>query len=112
MILAGQLGPGDQLPPERTLAELFGVGRNSIREAIRQLAALGLVEAYQGGGTFVLASDSQALVRPFRSVVELSSTTPEQMFEFRLILEPPMASIRSEERRGGKECRSRWSAYH
>jgi len=52
-ILAGEFSPGDKLPPERELAEMFGVSRPSVREALNILAAAGLVESYQGGGTLV-----------------------------------------------------------
>src|SRR5512137_573419 len=52
-ILAGEFTPGDKLPPERELAEMFGVSRPSVREALNMLSAAGLVESYQGGGTVV-----------------------------------------------------------
>lgn len=52
-ILAGEFNPGEKLPPERELAEMFGVSRPSVREALNMLAASGLVESYQGGGTVV-----------------------------------------------------------
>ncbi len=63
-ILAGEFAPGDKLPPERELAEMFGVSRPSVREALNVLASSGLVMSYQGGGTVV------------RSLVETSSTNP------------------------------------
>lgn len=63
-ILAGEFAPGDKLPPERELAELFGVSRPSVREALNLLASSGLVESYQGGGTVV------------KSLVELSAGNP------------------------------------
>ena len=63
-ILAGEFKPGDKLPPERELAEMFGVSRPSVREALNVLAASGLVEAHQGGGTVV------------QSLVETSSGNP------------------------------------
>lgn len=63
-ILAGEFSPGDKLPPERELAEMFGVSRPSVREALNNLAASGLVESYQGGGTVV------------KSLVESQSATP------------------------------------
>ena len=53
MILEGSLKPGQRLPPERELAERFGVSRPSLREAIQKLAARGLLTSRQGGGTFV-----------------------------------------------------------
>ncbi|MGI6656017.1 MAG: FadR/GntR family transcriptional regulator [Desulfobulbus sp.] len=52
-ILAGDFSPGDKLPPERELAEMFGVSRPSVREGINALASTGLVVSYQGGGTVV-----------------------------------------------------------
>ncbi|QEA39410.1 GntR family transcriptional regulator [Pistricoccus aurantiacus] len=53
MILEGSLAPGHRLPPERELAERFGVSRPSLREAIQQLSARGLLYSRQGGGTYV-----------------------------------------------------------
>lgn len=52
-ILRGEFTPGDRLPPERELAEMFGVSRPSVREALNMLASTGLVMSYQGGGTIV-----------------------------------------------------------
>lgn len=54
-ILSGEFTPGDKLPPERELAEMFGVSRPSVREALNMLAASGLVMSYQGGGTVVMS---------------------------------------------------------
>ena len=48
---------GDKLPPEPQLMELFGVGRNTVREAIQSLTSSGLLETKQGNGTFVVASE-------------------------------------------------------
>ena len=63
-VLAGEFNPGEKLPPERELAEMFGVSRPSVREALNILASSGLVETCQGGGTVV------------RSLVESSAGTP------------------------------------
>ena len=54
-ILAGEFTPGDKLPPERELAEMFGVSRPSVREALNVLTSSGLVMSYQGGGTVVMS---------------------------------------------------------
>ena len=54
-ILSGEFTPGDKLPPERELAEMFGVSRPSVREALNVLASSGLVMSYQGGGTVVMS---------------------------------------------------------
>lgn len=63
-ILAGEFAPGDKLPPERELAEMFGVSRPSVREAINMLSASGFVSSYQGGGTVV------------KSIIETAAATP------------------------------------
>ena len=56
------LSPGDRLPPERDLAQKFRVSRGSIREAVKHLAAQGVVESRRGAGTFVVSSP-QAFTR-------------------------------------------------
>ena len=53
-ILAGRLGPGDQLPTEAALTGEYGVSRTVVREAIARLRAAGLVDSQQGRGSFVL----------------------------------------------------------
>jgi len=47
-ILAGEYIPGDKLPSERELADIFGVSRPSVREALNMLASAGLIASYQG----------------------------------------------------------------
>lgn len=53
LITGGSLKPGDKLPTEPKLMEMFGVGRSSVREAVRMLANMGLVSVRQGSGTYV-----------------------------------------------------------
>lgn len=65
-IRRGDYRPGDRLPPERELAELFGVSRLSVREAIRWLAAVGVVEVRQGAGSTVLDPSQWAAPDPAR----------------------------------------------
>jgi len=77
-ILAGEFTPGDKLPPERELAEMFGVSRPSVREALNILSSAGLVLSYQGGGTVV-----QSLVDPNQgnSLSELIRSQQERALE-------------------------------
>lgn len=74
LIHGGHLGPGDRLPPERELAKQMGVGRVSIREALRLLQATGYVDVRRGasGGTFITALDRpyEDWVRRMRESVE------------------------------------------
>lgn len=52
-IIVGSLVPGDKLPPETELAEMFGVSRSSIREALKILEGFGVIERRKRGGTFI-----------------------------------------------------------
>ncbi|MCM0640568.1 FadR/GntR family transcriptional regulator [Cellulomonas wangsupingiae] len=73
MILDGRLGPGQRLPVEKDLADALGVSRGSLREGMRALAVLGVVETRQGDGTYVTALDPGSLVSPLGLVVELQA---------------------------------------
>jgi GntR family transcriptional regulator, transcriptional repressor for pyruvate dehydrogenase complex len=93
LLRKGELAAGDRLPPERELAERFGVGRNSIREALRELNMLGLVTSRHGEGTFVGRPDASQLMAPFRAVIELSAPAVDSIVEFRLAFEPGIAAL-------------------
>ena len=60
-LLAGDLRPGDRVPPERKLAQALGVGRSAVREALKALSLLGLIEIRPGNGTFLRPSESDLL---------------------------------------------------
>ena len=53
MIISGELNPGDRLPPETQLSERLGLSRNSLREAVKALALIRVLDVRQGDGTFV-----------------------------------------------------------
>jgi GntR family transcriptional repressor for pyruvate dehydrogenase complex len=60
-LLSGAVEPGSRMPSERQLAEAFGVGRSAMREAIKALSLIGLVEVRQGDGTYLRKADSALL---------------------------------------------------
>src|SRR5687767_8674020 len=60
-LLAGEMKTGMRLPPERKLAEALGVGRTVVREALKSLTLLGLIEVRQGDGNYVRATESSLL---------------------------------------------------
>ena len=62
-IRSGVLRPGDRLPPERALAETYNVSRTTIREALRSMEMMGCVESRVGGGTYIYAPYTGAVVR-------------------------------------------------
>jgi len=85
------LEPGDALPPERELARMFKVSRSSVRDAIRKLELLGLVEARQGSRTVVREPSADALSTPLTSVLLQKRKVVAELLDFRRVLEPPLA---------------------
>ena len=87
----GELHPGDQLPPERALAEQFQVSRASVREALRSLELLGVVETHAGGGTFVRRTAPEDLARPLSNLIVRGHTIAD-VIEVRGLIEPAIAA--------------------
>jgi len=87
MILEGALEPGQRLPPERVLAEQFGVSRPSLREAVQKLAARGLLKSRQGGGNFVAENLGTSFSDPLIELLEKRPETHRDLLEFRRTLE-------------------------
>ena len=87
-VASGNLKPGDRLPPERELAALFQVSRNTLREALRALEIAGMIESRKGanGGAFVLPGNSGVVVRGMSDLYHLGAITPEHLTEARIWL--------------------------
>lgn len=94
LILDGKLEPGERLPPERELAEMLGVSRVSIREALRELENRGLIDRRPGRGTIVLKPGERASVAD-TVITRVGELNPElrDIMELRAIIEPPIARI-------------------
>ncbi len=82
-ILAGEFVPGDKLPPERELAEMFGVSRPSVREALNVLASAGLVMSYQGGGTVVMSLVETSAGNPLGELIRYQQERALDVIEVR-----------------------------
>jgi GntR family transcriptional repressor for pyruvate dehydrogenase complex len=93
MIAEGRLKGGDRLPPERDLAEKFVVSRTSVREALRALESLGLVEIRPGEGTFIREMSVEALVEPLALLMVSQREATGELFEARRLLEPALAAL-------------------
>ncbi len=91
LIEDGRLRPGDRLPPERDLAEMFAVSRTSVRDAIRVLEMRGLVEPRHGEGTIVRQVPIDAIVAPLADAIAASRDLTADLFDMRKMLEPPLA---------------------
>ncbi|MBF8224359.1 MULTISPECIES: FCD domain-containing protein [Halomonadaceae] len=87
MIIEGSLQPGQRLPPERELAERFGVSRPSLREAIQKLAARGLLTSRQGGGTFVTQELNTRYSDPLLEMLARHQEFHLDLLEFRDAME-------------------------
>jgi GntR family transcriptional regulator, transcriptional repressor for pyruvate dehydrogenase complex len=91
LIRDGLLKPGDHLPPERELAETFQVSRSSVRDAIRALEVMGLVEPRQGEGTVVRDVTAETLVNPLSALLTQKRELVSELLDLRLMIEPPLA---------------------
>lgn len=96
MIKRGELSPGDRLPAERKLAELFAVSRTTVREAIRTLSEQDLLESRQGAGTFVSAKDQNRFADMFAGAILRGQPGLRDIFEVRRMLEPGIAALAAE----------------
>lgn len=98
LIRRGELRPGDRMPPERELAELLGVSRPTVREALRALSILGIVRSRHGSGNYLGSLDEQALQEPLRWLLTLSlpAQDVDAVLEFRTVLESGLARLAAE----------------
>jgi GntR family transcriptional repressor for pyruvate dehydrogenase complex len=86
-LINGELKPGDRLPPEPELALRFGVSRASLREALKTLCGLGVLNARKRGGTFVAAAGSQLMLDPLIFNLIIENGSRDHLFELRVLLE-------------------------
>ena len=77
-ILHGALPDGSRLPPERNLAERYGVSSATVRESVRALTAMGLVSVRHGSGTYVTASTDTMIAVSLASVIQLKDVGPAE----------------------------------
>ncbi|WP_026894366.1 FadR/GntR family transcriptional regulator [Clostridiisalibacter paucivorans] len=93
MIVNGDLKSGDKLPSERELAERLKVSRTSIREALRALEVLGLIESRQGEGNFIKESLDNGFFQPLSVMFMLNKDNPSDILELRIAIEVEAASL-------------------
>jgi GntR family transcriptional regulator, transcriptional repressor for pyruvate dehydrogenase complex len=92
-ILDGRLKPGDPLPSEGQIAAACGISKQIAREAIRDLAAMGVIQIQQGKVARVRSLDAEPLGRFFRFAVRASKEGLGEAVEMRRLLEPPIARL-------------------
>ncbi|MGD0986215.1 MAG: FadR/GntR family transcriptional regulator [Candidatus Sulfotelmatobacter sp.] len=91
-LILKKLKPGDKLPSERELAEMLSVSRSSIRDAIRSLELVGMVEPRQGAGTIVKEVTADVVVNPLTNALKRKEELVGELLDFRRMLEPPLAA--------------------
>ncbi len=93
LIKERQLRPGDCLPPERELARIMSVSRPSLREALRALQIMNIIENRQGSGSYVTALEPERLVEHLDIIFTLDDSTYLDLFAARKILEAGVAEL-------------------
>ncbi|MDX3075111.1 FadR/GntR family transcriptional regulator [Streptomyces sp. NPDC088354] len=94
MIVSGALRPGDRLPKESELAADLGLSRNSLREAVRALSLIRILDVRQGDGTYVTSLDPQLLLEAMSFVVDFHrDDTVLEFLAVRRILEPAATAM-------------------
>ncbi|MBN9156033.1 MULTISPECIES: FadR/GntR family transcriptional regulator [unclassified Microbacterium] len=88
MIVSGELGPGDRLPPEKELAERLGLSRNSMREAVKALEVIRVLDVRRGDGTYVTSLEPHLLLEAISFVVDMhDDDSLLELFAVRRMLE-------------------------
>lgn len=98
LISSGELKPGDKLPPERKLAEQFGVSRGPVRDAIQKLEFYGILKTQPQSGTVVAGIGISAIEGLITDVLQLEPTDFSSLVEMRVILEVNAARYAAQRR--------------
>ncbi|MBY5967880.1 FadR/GntR family transcriptional regulator [Halomonas denitrificans] len=99
MIVCGEITSGDRLPVESSLASRFGVSRSSLREGVRALVAMGILETRQGSGTTVTSLDPGLLLKPLEFWAGIQAgTSSRDLHGVRQALEVEAAAVAAERR--------------
>jgi DNA-binding FadR family transcriptional regulator/uncharacterized protein YgbK (DUF1537 family) len=97
-LLSGELKPGSRLPSERQLSEALGMGRSTLRESLKALTLLGLLEVRQGDGTYLRRADSALLPRVIEWGLLLGEKRTMDLVEARLKIEVAIAELAAQRR--------------
>jgi GntR family transcriptional repressor for pyruvate dehydrogenase complex len=93
LIIEGKYKKGDQLPPEREMANYFNVSRNTLREAISALSIMGVITKVQGGGNIISADGENNLYMTISLFFKIQEGNPYDVLFFRYILETQIVKI-------------------
>jgi GntR family transcriptional repressor for pyruvate dehydrogenase complex len=102
LIREGTLKPGDRLPSERELAARLRVSRTAVREALRSLESMGLIESRVGGGTFIRRVTLGNMIDSYAGILTLDSKLILELLEIRFLLEGEVARLAARRINGDK----------
>jgi GntR family transcriptional repressor for pyruvate dehydrogenase complex len=97
-LLSGVLLPGDRLPSERELSRTFGVGRSAVRDALKPLTLLGIIDVRQGDGTYLRATESEVLPKAVEWGLLLGERRAVDLVEARRHIEITLATLAAQRR--------------
>jgi GntR family transcriptional repressor for pyruvate dehydrogenase complex len=92
LISEGTLAPGHRLPAERELAEMFGVSRSSLRQALKVLETMGVISQRVGNGTYLNTAAPSILSESLEFLILLDGISFHELMEARLIVEPELTA--------------------
>ena len=96
LVLSGEFKPGELLPPQRSLAERFGVGASTIREAVGSLTAVGLLQSRPGIGTWVRHDATSGAFHPQAVRSRLGAVDTATLYEARAVIEVALTEFAAE----------------
>lgn len=98
MIVTGVYKPGEKLPNEASLCEQFGVSRITVREAMKKLSMMGLLDIRQGKGTFVKSVDLSVFMKPLYQLIDFEGVNIEAIFDAKQYIESGTVSMAAQRR--------------
>jgi GntR family transcriptional regulator, transcriptional repressor for pyruvate dehydrogenase complex len=98
LISKGVFRPGCKLPPERELVDVLGISRPTLRQALRALQILGVIQSRQGSGSYIAESPSEMLKAPLDFALALKQVATTDLFETRKALETKLAELAAQRR--------------
>lgn len=87
MIMKGELKSGDKLPPERELTKTLKIGRPALREALKALEVIGIIESRHGQGNFIVNNTENSVFKPLSLSFKLSNGNIQEILELRHLIE-------------------------
>ena len=107
-IMAGELRPGEKLPPEREIAQMLEVSRNSVREALRIMDMTGVISSQQGSGNYITCEFQKSIAETMGMMFAMSQINYQQISQIRYALEQKAQVLITGDIGLNRRRRARW----